>query len=91
MDANRNDLLGEIASEAALERTDFLVQATDQLRKFLDAEVREASAGVLHPQSNPHVLSSPEVHLIRTVFVYQHQSFIHALPPEVDFPTPSDQ
>jgi hypothetical protein len=37
MDASRNDLLGEIASDAALERTDFLVQATEQLRKFLDA------------------------------------------------------
>src|SRR5262249_49656261 len=36
MDASRNDQLGEIASDAALERTDFLVQATEQLRKFLD-------------------------------------------------------
>ena len=33
----RNDLLGEIAADAALERSDFLVQATEQLRKFLDA------------------------------------------------------
>lgn len=37
MDASRNDLLGELAADAALERTDFLVQAADQLRKFLDA------------------------------------------------------
>ena len=37
MDTGRNDLLGEIAADAALERSDFLVQATDQLRKFLDA------------------------------------------------------
>jgi hypothetical protein len=36
MDTGRNDLLGEIAADAALERSDFLVQATDQLRRFLD-------------------------------------------------------
>jgi hypothetical protein len=37
MDTSRNDLLGEIAADAALERSDFLVQSTDQLRKFLDS------------------------------------------------------
>jgi hypothetical protein len=37
MDTSRNDLLGELAADAALERSDFLVQATDQLRRFLDA------------------------------------------------------
>jgi hypothetical protein len=37
MDTSRNDLLGEIAADAALERSDFLVQATDQLRKFLSS------------------------------------------------------
>ena len=36
MDTGRNDLLGEIASDAALERSDALVQATEQLVKFLD-------------------------------------------------------
>ena len=30
------DLLGELASDAALERQDFILQATEQLRKFLD-------------------------------------------------------
>ena len=35
MDTSRNDLLGELAADAALERADFLVQATEQLRKFL--------------------------------------------------------
>jgi hypothetical protein len=30
------DLLGELASDAALERQDFIFQATEQLRKFLD-------------------------------------------------------
>jgi hypothetical protein len=33
---SHNDLLGELAGDAALERSDFLVQATEQLRKFLD-------------------------------------------------------
>jgi hypothetical protein len=36
MDSGRNDLLGELAADAALERSDFLVQSTDQLRRFLD-------------------------------------------------------
>jgi hypothetical protein len=35
-DARRKTLLGEIAADAALERSDFLVTATDQLRKFMD-------------------------------------------------------
>jgi hypothetical protein len=33
---SHNDLLGELASDAALERSDFIVQATEQLRRFLD-------------------------------------------------------
>jgi hypothetical protein len=37
MDLSRNQALGEIAADAALERTDFLVKAADQLRRFLDA------------------------------------------------------
>ena len=36
MDVGRNDMLSELANDAALERTDFIVQATEQLRKFLD-------------------------------------------------------
>jgi len=59
MDANRNDLLGEIASEAALERTDFLVQATDQLRKFLDANAHRIRAlgGLTLIDDDPDYLS----------------------------------
>ena len=33
---SHNDLLGELAGDAALERSDFLIQSTEQLRKFLD-------------------------------------------------------
>ncbi len=37
MDANRTDLLGELARDAALERSDFLVRSADQLQGFLEA------------------------------------------------------
>jgi hypothetical protein len=43
MDTSRNDLLGEIAADAALERSDFIVQATEQLRKFLQANKERIS------------------------------------------------
>ena len=36
MDVSRNSMLGELASDAASERGDFVVQATEQLAKFLD-------------------------------------------------------
>ncbi len=36
MDVGRNDMLSELANDAALERGDFVVQSTEQLRKFLD-------------------------------------------------------
>ncbi len=36
MDTSRNDLLGALAADAALERSDFLVRSTEQLHKFLD-------------------------------------------------------
>ena len=44
MDTGRNDLLGEIAADAALERSDFLVQSTDQLRQFLDRHKERIAA-----------------------------------------------
>jgi hypothetical protein len=37
MDTSRNDLLGELAADASLEHSDFLVQSAAQLEKFLDA------------------------------------------------------
>jgi hypothetical protein len=45
MDVSRNDMLGELANDAALERTDFVVQATEQLSKFLDRN-RARIAGI---------------------------------------------
>jgi hypothetical protein len=38
MDARLNPLLGEIASQAAIERTSFLLDSTRQLDEFLDAQ-----------------------------------------------------
>src|SRR5215207_3215755 len=59
MDTSRNDLLGEIAGDAALERSDFLVQATDQLRKFLDANKNRISelGGLVLIDEDPDYLS----------------------------------
>ena len=59
MDTSRNDLLGEIAADAALERSDFLVQATDQLRKFLDANKNRISelGGLVLIDEDPDYLS----------------------------------
>jgi hypothetical protein len=37
MDTSRNDQLGELAADASLERSDFLVTASAQLSKFLEA------------------------------------------------------
>ncbi|MGO9180512.1 MAG: hypothetical protein ACLQBX_14645 [Candidatus Limnocylindrales bacterium] len=37
MDLSQKQALGAIAADAALERNDFLVRATDQLRRFLEA------------------------------------------------------
>jgi hypothetical protein len=59
MDTSRNDLLGEIAADAALERSDFLVRATDQLRKFLDANRERISeiGGLVLIDDDPDYLS----------------------------------
>ena len=50
MDTSRNDLLGELAADAALEKSDFLVSAAAQLDSFLDAnesKIRELGGLVL--------------------------------------------
>ena len=66
MDTSRNDLLGEIAADAALERSDFLVQSTEQLRKFLDANKRriDALGGLTLIDEDPDYLSiAPDLHV----------------------------
>jgi hypothetical protein len=59
MDTSRKDLLGELAADAALERSDFLVQATDQLRRFLDANRERISelCGLTLIDEDPDYLS----------------------------------
>ena len=59
MDASRNDVLGELATDAALERSDFLVTATEQLRRFLDANAARIRAigGLTLIDDDPDFLS----------------------------------
>src|SRR5918995_158872 len=59
MDTSRNDLLGELAADAALERSDFLVQSTEQLHRFLDANRERISelGGLTLIDEDPDYLS----------------------------------
>jgi len=59
MDTGHNDLLGEIAQDAALERSDFLVQSTEQLRRFLDRHKERIAAvgGLTLIDEEPEYLS----------------------------------
>ena len=64
MDTSRNDLLGEIAADAALERSDFLVQATEQLRKFLGANkdrINELGGLVLIDEDPDYLSIAPDL------------------------------
>jgi hypothetical protein len=59
MDLSRNQALGEIAGDAALERRDFLAHATDQLRRFLDANARriDDAGGLVLIDDDPDYLA----------------------------------
>jgi hypothetical protein len=59
MDTSRNDLLGEIARDAELERGDFVVQSTEQLSKFLKANRERISelGGLTLIDDDPDYLS----------------------------------
>ncbi|MBM4408572.1 MAG: hypothetical protein FJ038_08245 [Chloroflexi bacterium] len=64
METGRNDLLGELASDAALERSDFLVQATEQFRKFLDrngARIREVGGLTLIDDDPDYLSIAPDL------------------------------
>lgn len=64
MDTSRNDLLGEIAADAALERSDFLIQATDQLRRFLEANggrIRELGGLTLIDDDPDYLSIAPDL------------------------------
>ncbi len=59
MDAGHKELLGEIASDAALERREFLVQATEQLRRFLQSNAQriEDAGGLVLIDEDPDYLA----------------------------------
>ena len=59
MDVGRNDMLAELANDAALERTDFVVQATEQMAKFLDRHRERIAAlgGMTLIDDDPDYLS----------------------------------
>ncbi len=59
MDLSRNQALGEIAADAALERRDFLAKAADQLRRFLEANARriEDVGGLVLIDDDPDYLA----------------------------------
>ena len=59
----RNDALGEIATDAGLERTDFLATATSQLRRFLEANesrLRELGGLVLIDEDPDYLSVAPD-------------------------------
>lgn len=61
---SRNDLLGELAADAALERTDFVVRATEQLQRFLDANgdrLAEIGGMVLIDEDPDYLSVAPDV------------------------------
>ncbi len=59
MDVNRADLLGELARDAALERSDFLARAGEQLDRFLEANAAriEEIGGLTLIEDDPDYLS----------------------------------
>ncbi len=59
MDLSRNQALGEIAADAALERRDFLAKAADQLHRFLDANASriEDAGGLILIDDDPDYLA----------------------------------
>jgi hypothetical protein len=59
MDVNRTDLLGELARDAALERSDFLTRAAEQLDKFLTVNAARISevGGMTLIDDDPDYLS----------------------------------
>ena len=62
-DPNRNVALGEIASDAAMERKAFLIEATDQLRRFLERHeerVRELGGMVLIDEDPDYLSIAPD-------------------------------
>ena len=63
MDLSRNQALGEIAADAALERRDFLAKAAEQLHRFLDANagrIEDAGGLVLIDEDPDYLAVAPD-------------------------------
>jgi len=63
MEADRSGVLGEIAGDAAMERRSFLVEATDQLNKFLEANkqrIRDLGGMVLIDEEPDYLSVAPD-------------------------------
>ena len=63
MDTQRNDLLAEMARDAALERSDFLVRAGEQLEKFLGGQgdrIRELGGLTLIDDDPDYLAIAPD-------------------------------
>jgi hypothetical protein len=63
-DSDRRSLLGEIAADAALERSDFLVKSTEQLQNFLDrhkSRLRELGGFVLIDEEPDYLALAPDL------------------------------
>ena len=63
MDNDRAVMLGEIAADAAIERKSFLVDATDQLRRFLETHgerFRELGGMVLIDEDPDYLAIAPD-------------------------------
>ncbi len=63
MDLSRNQSLGELAADAALERRDFLVKSAEQLRRFLDANadrIEDAGGFVLIDEEPDYLAVAPD-------------------------------
>jgi hypothetical protein len=76
IDSGRAALLGELAADAAIERNSFLVEATDQLRRFLDANadrIRELG-GLVLIDDDPDYLSVAPDGSFRSRSRYQDES-----------------
>jgi hypothetical protein len=64
MDTSRNDLLTALAAAAAHERSDYLVQASAQLRKFLDANsnsIKELGGIILIDDEVDYLALAPDL------------------------------
>jgi hypothetical protein len=76
MDQRRTRLLSELAQDATLERSDFLVRATEQLRRFLEANAEriEELGGMVLIDDDPDYLAAAPDMTFRSRTRYQDEN-----------------